>query len=256
MNENLANQLKHEYFSWLQQKLVFSELSNAVEITTPFLNSNQDYVQIYATKDGNNLELTDDGSTINELYLVGFDFSSPKRKEIVNNIIRSYGVTLTDSGELLIRTTVEQFPQKKHALLQAILKVNDMLFLNRKNVSDVFQDDVRKYLRENDVPYNYNMGLVGKSGYQLMIDFAIPATRNHGEKFLQSYNVLDKNKVKLLLFAWDDVKGSRESDSSLYVIVNDTEKAIKDEDVTALQQYDVKVIPWKKRIDSLHLLTS
>src|SRR5690606_12291394 len=178
-------------------KLVFSELSNAVEITTPFLNSNHDYVQIYAIKDGINLELTDDGSTLNELYLMGFDFSSPKRKEIINNIIRSYGVTLTDNGELLVKTTIEQFPHKKHSLLQAILKVNDMLFLNRKNVSDVFQEDVRKFLREHDIPYNYNMGLVGKSGYQLMIDFAIPASKKHGERFLQSYNVLDKNKVKL-----------------------------------------------------------
>lgn len=256
MNGNLANQLKLEYLAWLQQKLVFSELSSAIEITTPFLNSNQDYVQIYALKDGNNLELTDDGSTLNELYLVGFDFSSPKRKELINTIIRSYGVNLTDNGELIVRTTIDQFPQKKHALLQAILKVNDMLFLNRKNVIDVFQDDVRKFLRENEIPFNYNMGLIGKSGYQLMIDFAIPASKGHGERFLQSYNVLDKNKVRLLLFAWDDVKTSREADSSLLVIVNDTEKKIKEEDVNALEQYNVKVIPWKNRKKSLHLLSS
>ncbi len=253
---NLADQLKQDYLNWFKEKIVFANITNAIEITTPFLNSNQDYIQIYAIKDGNNFILTDDGSTLNELYLVGFDIKSPKRKELLEGIIRNYGVSLSDSGDLSIKTTADQFPHKKHALLQAMLKVNDMLFLNRKTVKNIFFEDVRKFLWDNDIRSTPNLGLPGISGYTHNIDFAIPASKSVGERFIQTMNSLDRNKVQSTLFLWNDIKPARKgSDSSLFVFVNDALKQ-SDNHLEALNRYSVKVVAWDKRNEVIPMLSA
>ena len=243
----LTDQLKTDYMNWLKQKFVFTDLEKAIEITTPFLNSNQDFVQIYAIKDGDNLILTDDGDTLNELYLGGLELNSQKRKEILESIIRSYGVSLSENGELFTKTTIDQFPHKKHALLQAMLKVNDMLFLNRRTVKNIFLEDVKKFLWDNNIRFTPDVGLLGKSGYHQYVDIVIPASNKAGERFVQSINNLDRNKVQSTLFLWDDIKPVRGSNASLYVFVNDLNKQIKSEDITALQRYEVKVVTWGQR---------
>lgn len=254
---DLVDQLKKDYISWLKEKVVFTDLaSKAIEITTPFLNSNQDYVQIYAVKDGDNLLLTDDGDTLNELYLAGFDLTSPKRKEILEGIIRNYGVSLDASGSLMIRTTMDQFPQRKHALLQAMLKVNDMLFLNRRTVKNIFLEDVKNFLWDNDVRFTPNISLVGKSGYPQNIDIVIPASNKAGERFVQAINNIDKTQVHSTLFIWDDIRTSRSKESSLYVFVNDSIKSLKSDHISAFEKYEVKVVPWESRKSVIKALTA
>lgn len=243
----LVDQLKLDYMNWLKQKIVFTDISKAIEITTPFLNSNHDYMQIYAILKKDELFLTDDGSTLNELYLAGLDITSPKRKEVLESIIRSFGVQLSESGELYTTSSMEHFPHRKHALLQAMLKVNDMLFLNRRTVKNIFLEDVKGYLRENDVRFTPSIGLLGKSGYHQYVDIAIPASNKSGERFVQAINNLDKAKVQSTLFMWDDIKPSRQSEASLFVFVNDSQKKISKDHITAFERYSVKVVAWEDR---------
>lgn len=244
-----ADQLKHDYIEWLKQKVVFSNLPKAIEITTPFLNSNQDYIQIYAVpRDNGDIYLTDDGSTLNELYLAGFEYSSGKRKELIEAIIKSYGVSLSENDELFVNTSKQSFPNRKHSLLQAMIKVNDMLLLSRRNVKDLFTEDVKNFLKQHDIRAMPNFSLTGATGYTQKFDFAIPASRNAGERFIQAFNGLDKTKVQSTLFAWDDIKQQREDNSSLYVFVNESkEKKVNEDAVSALERYSVKVVRWPER---------
>jgi len=93
-----------------------------LEITTPFLDSQNDHIQIYIKKSDSGFILTDNGQTITNLRLSGFEFT-PEKRQILNSTLKSFGVQLIGE-ELVIKAKPEDFPQKKHNLIQAILYIS------------------------------------------------------------------------------------------------------------------------------------
>ena len=116
--KNLVN----AYIEWLRQNISIKEINGMYEITTPFLDRHNDHLQIYVKKSDGGLILTDNGQTITNLRLSGFEFT-PEKKQILNSTLKSFGVQLIDE-ELVAKTTPENFPQKKHNLIQAILYIS------------------------------------------------------------------------------------------------------------------------------------
>ena len=116
--KNLVN----AYIEWLRQNISIKEINSMHEITTPFLDNHNDHIQIYIKKSDSGLILTDNGQTITNLRLSGFEFT-PEKKQILNSTLKSFGVQLIDE-ELIAKATPEDFPQKKHNLIQAILYIS------------------------------------------------------------------------------------------------------------------------------------
>ena len=54
-----------------------------VEITAPYLDRNNDYIQIYLKKDEEGYLLTDGGSTITGLIQEGCSLDTPKRQKLL-----------------------------------------------------------------------------------------------------------------------------------------------------------------------------
>ena len=44
------DRLLNDYIAWLKDKTVLRQIDNWVEITTPYLDRHNDYIQIYAQK--------------------------------------------------------------------------------------------------------------------------------------------------------------------------------------------------------------
>ncbi|WP_143415938.1 DUF1828 domain-containing protein [Geobacillus sp. E263] len=63
----MINELKNAYAEWIKEQFRFRELNGAIEITTPFLDKNNDFIQLYVVPTDNGFKITDDGNTINEL---------------------------------------------------------------------------------------------------------------------------------------------------------------------------------------------
>jgi len=116
--KNLIN----DYIEWLRQNIIIKEINGMYEITTPFLDRHNDHLQIYVKKSDGGLILTDNGQTITNLRLSGFEFT-PEKRQILNSNLKSFGIQLIDE-ELVAKTTPEDFPQKKHNLIQAILYIS------------------------------------------------------------------------------------------------------------------------------------
>ena len=55
------------YAEWLKSEITFTKVGEYYEINTPFLNSDNDYLQFYVKQDANELYFTDDGFTISSL---------------------------------------------------------------------------------------------------------------------------------------------------------------------------------------------
>lgn len=253
---SLVEQLSDSYVNWLKKKITFKELENAVEITTPFMDRHNDYLQIYVQQKGTKLTLSDAGYILTDLKLSGCDvFSSPKRKKILQKILNGYGVKVSSKEELFVETTLEAFPQKKHMLVQSMMTVNDMFMTSRENVQSIFLEEVDQYLFENDIRFVENINFTGKSGFPQTFHFAIPRSRQFPERILHALNNPTKQNSENLLFAWTETKDNRRPDSILFAVLNDSEKSIRPGIINAFNEYGVQTILWSKRNEFTHQLT-
>ena len=69
---NDISQLIEQYYAWLKKKTSYKNINKWVEITAPYLDRNNDYIQMYLKKtDTGSYLLTDDGYTIAGLIQEG-----------------------------------------------------------------------------------------------------------------------------------------------------------------------------------------
>ena len=90
-------ELKEKYISWLENEITINKIGEYIEVTSPFLDRYNDYLQVYAKiQNDNEIIITDDSYTINNLKMAGIDLSSSKRKQLLNSFITKYRINLKD----------------------------------------------------------------------------------------------------------------------------------------------------------------
>lgn len=102
------------------------QMGDFYEITTPFLDINNDYIQIYVKISDDTLYFTDDGCTINTLLSCGLSLSK-KHREILQKIVQQHGLSLEESFEITTKSSIHDFQNIKHLFIQCILKVIETL---------------------------------------------------------------------------------------------------------------------------------
>jgi len=234
------------YLTWLRGRIQFRDIEGVCEITTPFLDRHNDRIQIYVHRINGHLKISDDGNTVADLEMSGCSIDTPNRKAMLQVILNGHGVR-QENGELFVDAMPETFPQKKHSLVQAILNVNDMFMTAKHRVDRFFREDVAAFLDDNGVRYSPDVAFQGKTGFSHHFDFVIPKSKNEPERILKTVNHLNKDSATSLLFSWTDTKDIRPPKSIVYAIFNDVERAPSPDAVSALEQYDVRTIPWTKR---------
>lgn len=236
-----------EYLNWLKSNMTEEKLDNGIiEITSPFLDKNNDYTQIYVERtDGNKIIISDYGYVINELAMVGVDINSEKRKEIITTILNRFGVKLIDDT-LFIECSMENFPQAKHSLLQAMLAVDDLFYLSRPNIVSLFTEEVESFFKTNNIYYISNVSFMGKAGYLHNYEFALQRSKTNPERLIKVANKLNKMMTESILFAWNDTRAMRDEDAVLFTFINDKNN-IQEKYINALESYDVIPIKWSER---------
>jgi len=238
--------LLNSYMDWLKDKNHLREIDQWVEITTPFLDRHNDYIQIYAGKANSGYLITDDGYTITDLEQSGCKLHSQKRQDLLKMTLNGFGVQL-DGQMLQVHASKDNFALRKHNLMQAILAVNDMFYLAVPLVASLFYEDVVSWLDLNEVRYTPKVKFTGKTGYDHLFDFVIPKSRFQPERILQTINRPNRDTAQAVAFAWIDTKEVRPPESKAYAILNDIEQEISPSVNDALMSYNVKPIPWSKR---------
>lgn len=118
------------YWRWLKDQTNLREVHDCVEITTPFLDRHNDFLQIYAKRHDGGFILTDAGYTVADLEQSGCTIDSPKRHDLLRTILSGFGVQISESTkELEVRVSAGNFALRKHNLVQAMLAVNDLFYL-------------------------------------------------------------------------------------------------------------------------------
>lgn len=238
--------LMDRYFRWLRDKSQLREVGDCVEVTTPFLDRHNDFLQFYVKRSNGHLVLSDEGSTIEDLRMSGCSLETAKRKDLLQLTLHGFGVQ-RDGDALAIKTTPENFSLQKHNLVQAMLAVNDLFYLASPTVTSLFLEDVTSWLETNEIRHVPNIRFPGKTGYDHRFDFAIPGSKARPERLLRAINRPDRYAAEAMVMAWVDTKETRRHGSEAYALLNDTEGRVLNAVMDALVSYDVVPIPWSRR---------
>ncbi len=238
-----------EYYAWLKDKTVLNQIDQWVEITTPYLDRHNDYLQIYAKESNGGFVLTDDGYTIEDLAHSGCNLESPKRQDLLQMTLNGFGVQI-DGRALQVNASAENFAMRKHNLLQAMLAVNDMFYMAAPTVANIFYEDVEAWLDRHDIRHTPKVKFTGRTGFDHLFDFVIPKSRQKPERLIQTVNRPSRSNAQAVVLSWIDTKEVRTSGSIVYALLNDSEKKVDHTVMAALRIYDVKPVVWSQREDS------
>lgn len=253
MNRAECERLIGDYLRWLKEGLRVDELDRSCKIATPFIDRHNDEIEIYVEKRNGGLLLTDDGYTIADLASSGMTFGTEKRKGHLTAILNGFGVRL-EGEELQLHATPQDFPQKKHSLVQAMLAVNDMFVMGEEHVLSLFKEDVTKFLESHNIPIFPDFKLSGRSGFDHKFDFGLPKTSRKPQRVLQAINNLTKDQATSFAFAVADVRVIRAEPLQAFTFLNDVEHPPNEDNLAAIRAYDVEPLFWSRRQDSLSVL--
>lgn len=241
-----VQKLMDQYWDWLRDRTTLRAVDDWIEITTPYLDQHNDYLQIYAKRHDGGWLLTDDGYVIDDLEQSGCNVSSPKRKAMLNSTLAGFGVQ-SESGRLVVQASPTDFALRKHNLVQAMLSVGDLFYLSAPSVASLFHEDIVAWLDDSDIRYTPNVKFSGKSGYDHRFDFVIPKSKKQPERVLRAVNRPRRDTAQVVAFSWIDTKDVRSPDTRAYAILNDSEQQVAANVLGAVRSYGVNPMLWSER---------
>ena len=230
----------------MRDRTALREINGWVEITTPYLDRHNDYLQIYARRENGGFVLTDDSYVVSDLESSGCNLETPKRRALLTQTLNGFGVRLNDKA-IEVKATQENFPSRKHSLIQAMLAVNDLFYLAEPMVASLFYEDVIAWLDLSEIRYTPKIKFTGQSGYDNLFDFVIPKSKVQPERILQAINRPARDTAESLIYKWTDTRDVRPKDSRAYAFLNDTDQPVSSGVLEALQSYDIHPVPWTRR---------
>ena len=114
------------YWPWARDNTAWRLVGESVEITTPYLDRHNDFLQVYVSRCDSGYVLCDDGGTLDDLRASGYDIDAPEKRVLLETIVNRLGVERTDGGVLRVVATEANFSAKQHSLLQAMLAIGNL----------------------------------------------------------------------------------------------------------------------------------
>src|ERR1035437_5211279 len=230
--------LLNDYRTWLKDKTTLREVNDSwVEITTPYLDRHNDALQIYARAENGGYALSDDSYTIHDLEASGCSLNTEKRQDLLKMTLNGFGVRVNNDA-LEVHTSPENFPARKHNLIQGILAVNDLFYLAQPFDVMLFCGDVVAWLEGNDIRYTPKVKFTGISGFDHLFDFVIPKSpRKQPERIVQAINRPTRDNAEAFIYAWSDTREVRSPESKAFAVLNDAEQPISGGVLDAFRNY-------------------
>ncbi len=133
-----------------EQVRLIEEGYSRYRVFTPFLFPDGDHLSIVLKPIGNEQVLSDEGNTLMRLtYEIEYrDLLRGARQKIIENTIASFGV-VNQEGELLIYIRDEAYGDALFNLVQSLIKISDVTYLQRERIKSTFFEDFRHVIEES-----------------------------------------------------------------------------------------------------------
>lgn len=243
------------YLDWYKKKITVKELENAEQIITPYVNHINDRISIFIEfLDNDNIRLSDDGITFDELDLMSLNIDTETRKKLIADTLLKYSLTLDNGIISTVAENINEFPQKKHNLIQAILSIYDLLMTNRTNVKGIFKAEALTFFFENDFGGNAGVKFTGESGIDYLIDYSLGATTKRPNTIIKLQNNVEFANVTEQVFIAQDLKNepTLKNKGLRYVMVIGNQK-IPDRVAQAASYSDIEIIRFEEKAELLAL---
>jgi len=237
--------LTEEYHNWVSESTTLREIENCVEITTPFLDRHNDMMQIFAKVSGDEIILSDDGYTIEDLEFCGFNVNTLSRSKLIEQNLNGFGVERI-GNDLVARATAQGFALSMHNLLQAMIAIDDLYYLATPSSVSRFDVNLVTWLKDSGISFN-GKKFKGRTGYNVDYEYVIPRSGTMPERMLLAIDSPDRSAVEQVAFRWFDICDDRPSDARLYPILNDAEGVDVVREMDALRRHEINPVPWSQR---------
>nr|WP_259548001.1 DUF1828 domain-containing protein [Heyndrickxia oleronia] len=248
-----VNLIEQSYFDWIKKNTHFSSVLNeAVELSSPFVDSLNENIKVYIEPNSGEFRITDDGYTIWSLNSMGISFrKGTHREKMLYQIIAQHNININDK-ELYIQTDKDGIGKSIHILIQSILTISDFLKTDKKNVKSLFVEDVENYFKNNKDLFDYfpDFEIQGKSKLSHKFDYLMN-TRDKQKKLVRLVNYLDQVQLERVLLSWQDTSQQRliryNENLGMVALINDSEKEVSKKFNDAFIEYGIEAIGFSNK---------
>jgi hypothetical protein len=248
MSDNNCNVVVEKLIESLEAEFETRPLRDGCAITTPFLYPDFASIEMYLEPVGNDLLLTDEGETLNMLFVNGLTIE--KNKDLykeAKQIARSRGAQLQNSA-ISIMTTPGQLGEATQSLLNAIQAISYLIYKRRNVERATFDDEVEKLLISNKVQYEPNFSIRGEANRH-KVKFHVNSNRNLLVEPISAATIQGaRTKAKLVAYKWLDIRPAHKMYKCISIIDDREGKWeqlwVDDEANSAIYTYSDVVIRW------------
>ncbi len=170
--QQLESLLKEQF----GRQIALEEVSrNVYRVYAPFFHEDGDMYSIYLDEEENRILIRDFGNTLLRVSYT-FDFDTPKKREILQNLVKSNYGSLTD-GELSIETTIDMLPSAFFQFTQLVSKVSSMDILRREVVKSLFYENLDTFISSELKEFQIQKDYRPTRDNELVVDYYIPANK-------------------------------------------------------------------------------
>lgn len=245
MTSSNFDSLIRSYGKWLSDNTTYTQLDEWYEVNVPLLDGDNDYTQFYVKPGKNSVTFSDDCATSRRLESHGMTVTE-SRLAVLKDILNQFGIE-RNGDELTLTSDTADFADAKNRFLQAIIKVGDMSMLANPMCRRILQMIFVCSFALNNIRYVEGAQFRGKSGLLCQYDFVLPFTSKQTERFCTSITRPSQRLISSTLFSWEDTQAARKTPSELVVFLNDSDRRIDNQLITALEKYNAYPIKWSER---------
>ena len=161
-------------------------------LVTPFLRPDNTSIELSLSRDDSGrFIITDNGDTIDSLFICGLNIGSKRFKERTRIISHRYGVTIKEGAISL--TSTENIGEGLLSLIGAIQDVSYLIYNRVQGNRSGFDEKVEKLLIEKYVPYQYDYTISGSKDSHSFRFFV-----NHRHNLaIQPFSINNLNRAEL-----------------------------------------------------------
>lgn len=122
----------YSYCRWIESEITQSDVNGWLEITTPFLDCDNDCISVYVKIESDKIILSDFSESINNLIFSGCNIEDEHFKKCLEISANRFGINLCEDYNLTAEVTLDNFPQKFNDLVQCVAAISNYGLFARK----------------------------------------------------------------------------------------------------------------------------
>ena len=236
-----------ELTSSLPELFACEDRGEYTRIRTPYLYPDGDYIDIFCKPEDSTVLITDLGETTRWLRTQTLSPRRTKKQQaLLQDICLTHGVELF-KGMLTFRCPdLDRLAADVTRVAQTAIRVSDLSLTYRALAVESVNDEVADFLREQELPYQRNEKLTGRSGRSWTLDFHVRAPERTSLMYVLSTGNRStaKSLVERTVAAFHDLQSRKWNDNTGFVtLVDDTTDVWTEENFRLAEQVS-DVVRW------------